>query len=129
MSRIADLVLGTARRIADTAEQFKFVALPLRQPVSDAGEAPPLRAYFGSIPDYDSYDAGVRLAGVSPGSPAELAGLREGDVIVQFAGAKIQNIEDLTEQLSAKKPGDQVEIVVLRAGAPLTAKATLAVRG
>ena len=129
MSRIADLVLGIARRIADATEQIKFVALPSLQPASDAGEAPPLRAYFGSIPDYDSGDAGVRLAGVSPGSPAALAGLREGDVIIQFAGARIQNIEDLMEQLGAKKPGDQVEVVVLRSGAPLTAKATLAVRG
>ena len=129
MRRIADLVLGTARRIADTAERIKFVALPSRRPSSEAGQAPALGAYFGSIPDYDNGDDGVRLAGVSPGSPAALAGLREGDVIVQFAGAKIQNIEDLMEQLSAKKPGDQVEVVVLRSGTPLTAKATLAVRG
>jgi hypothetical protein len=129
MNRIADLVLGVARAIADVNEEIQFVALPSRQPGTDPGEGPPLRVYFGSIPDYDSGDAGVKLAGVSPGSPAALAGLREGDLIVQFAGAKIHNIEDLMEQLMAKKPGDEVEVVVLRSGTPLTAKATLATRG
>jgi hypothetical protein len=129
MSRIADLVLNTSRQLADTTEPMQFVALPARAPSIEAGEAPTFRAYFGSIPDYDGGDDGVRLAGVSPGSPAALAGLREGDVVVQFAGVKIQSIEDLMEQLSSKKPGDQVEIVVLRSGILFTTKATLASRG
>jgi S1-C subfamily serine protease len=130
MIRVADLVAETARRIADTAEQLQFVALPSRPPSVESGqEGPSFRAYLGSIPDYDSGNDGVRLAGVSPGSPAALAGLREGDVIVQFAGSKIHSIEDLMQQLSAKTPGDQVEIVVLRSGKSLTAKATLARRG
>jgi hypothetical protein len=129
MSRITDLVSGTARRVADATEPLQFVTLPSRPPGAEPSGAPSFRAYLGSIPDYDAGSDGVRLAGVSPGSPAALAGLREGDVIVQFAGSKIQNIEDLMEQLSAKTPGDQVEIVVLRSGKSVTATATLARRG
>jgi S1-C subfamily serine protease len=50
-------------------------------------------------------------------------------VIIQLAGAKIQNIEDLTAVLRTKKPGDQVEIVVLRGDLPTTLTATLRARG
>ena len=129
MNRIGALVLGVARRIANTTEPLQFAALPSRLPGNEAGEAPAFSTYLGSIPDYAGDTDGVKLAGVSPGSPAARAGLREGDVIIQFGGAKIQNIEDLMGQLSAKKPGDEVEIVVLRAGLTRTVKATLAARG
>jgi aminopeptidase YwaD len=128
MNRISDLVIAVTRRVADTTEPFQFVALPSRRPGREAGEGPLFRTYLGSVPDYDGGYNGVRLAGVAPGSPAALAGLREGDVITQFAGAKIENLQDLVEQLSAKKPGDEVEIVVLRASLPYAMKAILAGR-
>jgi hypothetical protein len=129
MNRIGALVLGVARRIANTTEPLQFAALPSRLPGKEADEAPAFRTYLGSIPDYAHDTDGVKLAGISPGSPAARADLREGDVIIQFGGAKIQNIEDLMGQLRAKKPGDEVEIVVLRAGLTRTVKATLAARG
>jgi predicted metalloprotease with PDZ domain len=129
MNRIAELVLATARRIADATEPLQFVALPSRPPGGGfAGETPPFTTYLGSIPDYHGDGEGVRLAGVSPGSPAALAGLREGDVITEFAGAKIHNIEDLMAQLGAKRAGDEVEIVILRASLRQTLKATLSAR-
>jgi hypothetical protein len=46
--------------------------------------------------------------------------LREGDVIVRLGDKDIQNIEDLTDALQTHKSGDQVNVVVLRAGAPIT---------
>jgi S1-C subfamily serine protease len=88
-----------------------------------------LSTYLGSIPAYGVSTVGVELAGVSDGSPAALAGLRSGDVIVRLADKKIQNIEDLTAALQTQKPGDEVAIVVLRAGNPVTVKARLRARG
>jgi hypothetical protein len=128
MNRISALVLAIAGRFANTPAAFQFVALPSRPPGRDAGAGLVSRTYLGSIPDYDGGNDGVRLAGVSPGSPAAVAGLREGDVITHFAGASIENIEDLMGQLSTRKPGDEVEIVILRAGLARTLRATLAAR-
>ena len=71
---------------------------------------------------------GVQLAGVMDGSPAALAGLRAGDVIIRVASKSIQSIEDLTAALGEQKPGDEVEIIALRAGSPVTLKATLRAR-
>jgi S1-C subfamily serine protease len=50
-------------------------------------------------------------------------------VIVQFAGAKIDNLDDLAIQLAGKQPGDQVEVVILRSGSAIITKAKLGIRG
>jgi Tol biopolymer transport system component len=75
-----------------------------------------LRAYLGTIPDYTSETAGVKLSGVRAGGPADKAGLKGGDVIVEFAGQKIANIYDYTYAMDAVKLGQPVKLVVLRNG-------------
>jgi dipeptidyl aminopeptidase/acylaminoacyl peptidase len=75
-----------------------------------------LRAYLGTIPDYAQEVAGVKLSGARGGSPAEKAGLKGGDIIVEFAGQKIANIYDYTYAIEAVKIGQPVKIIVLRDG-------------
>jgi hypothetical protein len=90
-------------------------------------------AYLGSMPDYGDENAdqsqGVRLGGVMPGSPAEKAGLKKGDVVIKFAGKPVGTLQDYTEYLRTAKPGDEVEIVVRREGRETKLKAVLGVRG
>ena len=62
----------------------------------------------------------MRLADVRPGGPAEKAGLRAGDVIVEFAGRKVVNIQDYQDALVGAKPGQPVEVAVERGGEKLT---------
>jgi hypothetical protein len=128
MAKVTELVLATTQRLANTTEPLQFVSLPSRPSSNSPGEARSYGAYLGSIPDMDDRHEGVRLAGVSEGSPAALAGLREGDIIVELAGSKVQNLEDLASLLAAKKPGDEVQIIVLRTGKPVSMKATLRAR-
>jgi hypothetical protein len=76
-------------------------------------------AYFGIIPDFGGGDgppAGVRITAVRPGSPAEKAGVRGGDVIVRFAGIEVRTLEDLTFALRGRRAGDQIQVVVRRDG-------------
>lgn len=76
-------------------------------------------AYFGVIPDFGGGEGppqGVRITGVRPGSPAERAGVRGGDVIVRFGGVDVKTLEDLTFALRGRRPGDQVQVVVRRDG-------------
>ena len=129
MAKVSDLVMLTALQIANAKEPINFVSLPSRPPAAGAAAGRGFRTYLGTIPDYGATAAGVRLAGVSSGSPAALAGLKEGDVVIRLGDKKIQNIEDLTDALSDRKTGDEVEIVVLRTDKPLTLKATLKSRG
>ena len=128
MAKITELVLATARSIANTSAPVNFVSLPSVPLAQAPSGGPTSTTYLGSIPDYSGADEGVRLAGVSAGSPAALAGLRQGDVIVKFAETKVQNLEDLMLALGSKKPGDEVEIIVLRGTQPLRLKAVLRAR-
>ena len=68
------------------------------------------------MPDYAEQVEGVKLSGVRPGSPAEKAGMKPGDVIVQLAGKSIHNVYDYTYVLQEMKPNETVTIVVLRDG-------------
>jgi Peptidase family M28/PDZ domain/PA domain len=79
-------------------------------------------AYLGTIPDYMQTEGGVLLSGVRSGSPAELGGLRGGDVIVSFDGVRIDNIYDYTFALRSRKPGQSVRVIVKRnlSSVPLT---------
>jgi S1-C subfamily serine protease len=73
----------------------------------------------------------MRLSGVSPGGPAEKAGLMAGDLIVDFGGKPVKNIYDYTDVLGSFKPGDAVSVVVLRGANKerITLQVTLSRRG
>jgi S1-C subfamily serine protease len=118
--------MASALQIGVAREPLNFVSLPSRPP-READERS-LSAYLGSIPEYGVNAEGVQLAGVMDGSPAALAGLRPGDIIIRVASRKIAGIEDLTAALGTQKPGDEVEIVALRAGSPVIFKAILRAR-
>jgi len=83
-------------------------------------------AYLGSIPDMGAADVkGVRLTGVRAESPADKAGLKAGDIIVEFAGKPVNDLYAYTDALYAQQPGDTVDVIVLRGGDRVTVKVTL----
>jgi S1-C subfamily serine protease len=106
-------------------------ASPLRIGMgTDSGGGP--RVTLGVVPDYSSFGAGggVRISGTSPQSPAAAAGLKGGDVIVQYNETKIDTLYDLSDVLAKGKPGQKVKVKVLRDGGktPVELEATLAER-
>ena len=88
-------------------------------------------AWLGTVPDFTAMEAssgGVKLADVRAGSPAEKAGMKGGDVLVEMAGTRIENLYDMTYALQDHKPGATVDVVVLRNGERVTLRATLGSR-
>jgi S1-C subfamily serine protease len=59
-------------------------------------------------------ESGMRVAMVEPGSPAELAGLGEGDVIVAFDGEPISSIDDLHKLLTHARIGVRTPLTIIR---------------
>ena len=57
---------------------------------------------------------GVEVIEVIPGSPAELAGLRVEDLIVELAGARVHGVEDIQRVMVGDLIGKEVDAVVLR---------------
>ena len=73
------------------------------------------KIYLGTIPDYASADVlGVKLSGVANNSPAERAGMKQGDVIIEVSGKRVSDIYDYTNTLNKLEVGKSVNVVVLR---------------
>jgi S1-C subfamily serine protease len=69
--------------------------------------------------------SGVVLAGIARNGPADEAGLEEGDIIVQVDGASVETMEQLQREIRKKRPGNTVELTVVRDGRRLEASLTL----
>lgn len=95
------------------------------KPDKQTDEKVKVSVYVGTIPDFASNVEGYKISGVSPGSPAEKAGLIAGDIIIKFGDKEIKNLYDYTAALSQFKPGNEVEVVILRNNETITLKLTL----
>jgi membrane-associated protease RseP (regulator of RpoE activity) len=62
---------------------------------------------------------GVRIGSVSPGGPAEDAGVKAGDVIVAIRSKPVTTGRELVRAMESVKPGEKVELAVKRDGKPL----------
>ena len=89
------------------------------------------KATMGAIPDYSQGEdakGGMRIGGIMPGSPAEKAGLKQGDLITDFGATKIDNMMDYTNALGQAKPGEPLKVKIIRDGKPLEIEATPAAK-
>jgi len=84
-------------------------------------------AYLGIRGDADANN-GLKIQLVAPDSPAEKAGLKVNDLILQIDGQKVTNSEELGKILTARRPGAELAIQVRRGEETLMLKATLAKR-
>jgi hypothetical protein len=125
--RIAELLEGVLGGLAGSASPVEFTRVAAEKETT-AAPARGARVYVGGIPDYSTEGPGVAISGVAPGSPAEKAGMRGGDVIVRFGAKEIRNIYDYTYALGERKPGELVELAVRRDGAEIVLQVTLGAR-
>ena len=123
-TRLLDVVGKTGEELADAEERPAFIVVAEDKPAGGPGGIG-YGPYFGSIPDFGEVETGVRFSDVKPGSPAAKAGLKAGDILVQFGDKPIKNLYDFTDALRRSKVGDVVEVKVLRDGQPVTASVKL----
>lgn len=70
---------------------------------------PEIARYYGLPADH-----GVLVTRVASGSPAEIAKMTAGDIILQIGTVKLQKIEDLVAEVQKRKVGESVRILALR---------------
>jgi hypothetical protein len=120
--------------VAYLAEREEALTATIAGAVGDAGsddEVAPRearRASLGTMPDFAFEGEGVRVQQVMPGSGAETAGIRAGDVIVAFDGEPVADLRTYSALLKARSPGDEVEVTVLREGGEVRVRAVLGAR-
>lgn len=119
MREIARLVRALVLALGSSDELPEYVAA--ERPEGSGARRAFLRAWLGTIPDYAPRESsGLALSGVMKGGPADQAGLRAGDVIVELAGRRVENIYDYTYAIESLAVGETVPVTVVRDGARLS---------
>lgn len=99
-----------------------------------AGEAGYLGIVTGAVPrELQAHldlpeQSGLLVTEVAPGSPADAAGLRPHDVILEFGGREVSSPLDLIEMVEATRPGTRVKLTIVRRGRHRGAAAVLTAR-
>jgi aminopeptidase YwaD len=125
--KVLSLVYLMLDKIATEVGRLEYVEVQPPRP-SIAGSGGGYGPYFGSVPDFRDDLKGVLFADVQNNSPAAKAGLKQGDLLIEFGGKLIQNLYDFTYALRSKKPGDVVPVIVKRNGQDVKADVTLEAR-
>lgn len=129
-AQVSQLLEGALRALLTQPERLTYT--PSTTGPLLAGDSRGYGAYLGTIPDYsamESTEGGVLLSGVRAGGPAAMAGVQAGDRLVRLAGVELRNLYDMTFALQDHRPGETVELVVVRGGETVTLHATLGKRG
>jgi membrane-associated protease RseP (regulator of RpoE activity) len=120
LKQVAELVREIAVSVANEPQRIAFTRVKVEQRPTGRG----FRVYLGTVPNYSDQNDGLKLDGVRPGSPAEKAGLRAGDIVVKLGKMPIKNVYDYTYALGEMRGGEEVEAVIRRDGKEMTIKIT-----
>lgn len=123
-AKVLGMVYDLVYDLSNTDQKIDFTK-PVAKDDDEKQERKSVRVYVGTIPDFSSTEEGYKISGVSPDSPAEKAGIKAGDIMIKFGGKEVKNIYDYTAVLGEHKPGQEVDVVLLRDGQEVTVKVTL----
>ena len=116
-----------ARTTADRDDRLTLVR-GAGEPPRGGGSGGGYGAWLGTVPDFTPVETGVKLGGVTAGSPADRGGLQAGDIVLAIGEHEVADLQGMTDALRAHKPGDTVDVRVRRGDELVTATVTLGSR-
>ena len=111
--------------LADRKEPLTFQGQVVNEKDKTQTQPGERKVSTGSVPDFAYSGEGVRIADLTPGSPADRGGLQKGDVIIKLGQYKVANLRDYSDALKNFNPGDIVELIYLRDGKEKQTQITL----
>lgn len=115
MVRIAEFSRSIASDLIKNAERPDYVKTTL--PEAQGTEKVTRKASWGTVPDFSAETKeGVKISTVKKDGPADKAGMKAGDIVVEIAGNKITNLYDYNYLMDIAGFGKPVEVAVLRNG-------------
>ncbi len=135
LARVAAFVREGIAYLAERPEPLTNTIRPPSPPTPGAASAPSAaaasqgrRASLGTVPDFAFPGPGVKVTGLVPDSPAEKAGIREGDVILRINDAAVGNLQEYSNLLRGLSPGQRVSVLLRRGAEDIKVDVTLAER-
>lgn len=122
---VAGFSVGRTITLSEATPQWKVPLPGVPTPVfpPEITPVPEERPYLGIR--YIQRPRGAEVQEVMPGSPAEEASLKVGDLIREVDGRPVSTGRPLAELLSAYRPGDRVTLTVEREGKEMEIRVTL----
>lgn len=134
LKKVVDMVESVVKEVTTRETPPKYATVSDRAPLdpsnptpspSPSGSGGPKGPRLGVMPSYSFEGSGLLLEGVTPGSAADKAGLKDGDIIVEIGGKPVSNVTTYMGVMAAQKLGTTIEIVVERGGKKVKLKAEL----
>ncbi|MGI8892595.1 MAG: M20/M25/M40 family metallo-hydrolase [Bacteroidia bacterium] len=97
-----------------TEELDKRPKLEFSKTKEETESTPRFKVTLGVVPDYTFEGEGMRIDGVSPDKPAEKAGLKAGDIVIQMGDIKVFDMMSYMKGLSAFSKGDKTIVKIKR---------------
>ncbi len=88
--------------------------MAFRKTKNESDKTPRFKVTLGVVPDYMYDGKGMRIDGVSEDKPAQKAGIKKGDVVIQLGELKVDDMMGYMKALSKFKKGDTTTAKVLR---------------
>ena len=118
LSRL-ELLINAAQALSDAEIEELLAALPNLKNVQKRGAA-----RLGVQADSRRNDI-CQIAAVQPGLAADKAGIQPGDVIKSLDSRPVQNFQELVDVIKLRKPGDKVQVELVRNQEPVTVTVVL----
>jgi Peptidase family M28/Peptidase family M1 domain/PDZ domain len=95
---------------------------------ASAGQKTGRKVRTGIMPDFGFSGKGLKIGMVSPDSPAHLAGLTKGDVVIKLGDMVVNDLKEYANRLKTYKPGDTTSMTYIRDGKQYEVSITLSAR-
>ena len=124
--------INTAKKVGEDIEGIGF-AIPINEVKTRLGSlSKPIlklgitaRTVTPELAKENKLEEGVYVVGVQEFSPAEKAGLKIGDLIVEFGGKRVKTLEELNQVKSQYNDGESVPVEIIRNGKKVNLNLTL----
>ncbi len=110
MEKVADYILAIITDLDDNGK------MAFRKTKNESENTPKFKVTLGVVPDYMYDKAGMKIDGVTEGKPAQVAGMKKGDIVLKLGDLEIVDMMSYMKALSKFEKGQKVTAVVLRDG-------------
>ncbi len=115
MVKVAIFTKEAIEYLAEREDPLSFEG-KVKAQVSEDRSGQKRKVSTGIMPDFSHTESGVKVAYVTPDSPADKAGLRKGDIIVQLNYTRVADLKEYSNELKGYNAGDELTMVYLRDG-------------